>query len=424
MTLLVLGWKPRFEETLRTLGMPVVIVLGEEERVRYEQVARDVGEVLNLPDKADVGRLLPALTRSGHGRGDITHVYTDQETPMVPGALLAEHLGARALSVSSAVLVRDKFLQKKALRMAGIDVAEHRLVPVGAAARAAVLGDFRYPAVIKPISAWGSRHIAVVGSADEAAAVLAALPPGLPDADAFVVEEFVDGPEMHADGQLVDGEVAFLSVSRYWQPVLSTRRTALVGSRIVDPEDGAYPQAELLVRSVAKAFELETTTFHLEYFETSRGLVFSELAARTGGTWVTDTVREKFGVDLRQLALRSFVGLGAGRVPPTGDGVVGWSYLPAPAGTIRALPAEPEILALPGVRRVELDQDLLGSASDRPRRAGLVLLAGDDDADLRRRLDHVIEWFGHSVVMSGGEVAEPDPGTYSGKTGLCLTKNE
>jgi len=401
MTLLVLGWKPRFEEYLPDLGLDTVVVLGEEERQRFGEVARRYGTIIDLPDKSDVGRLLPALARRGYRPGDISHVYTDQETPMVPGALAAAHFGASGMTVSTAILARDKFLQKQAVARAGLGVTEHHLIPADPAERERLLRSLGYPIVIKPISAWGSRHITVASDAEQALATTAAIQPGLPDADSFLAEGLVTGRELHADAIIVDKQLPFLSVSRYFANVLTARATATVGSYVLEPGSPEYPEAAALVLGVAEALGLDAATVHLEYFETDHGLVFSECAARTGGTWVTDTVREKFGVDIRRAAIEAALGRPLSVQGVGTPATVGWSYLPLPAGLISELPAESELAGLPGVRRVAVYPGLVGTHSEGSRPGGLVIVEGADLPALRARLAEVLDRFTSRVRLTG-----------------------
>lgn len=399
MTLLVLGWKPRLEQILPDLGIDVVAVLGDAERRNFGQVPRSVARVIDLPDRADVGRLLPALSRLGYGPGTIKHIYTDQETPIVPAAMLAAHYNATGMSVPTAILARDKYLQKRAVAAAGIPVTRHHLVEGDAERREQVLRQLSYPAVVKPISGAASRQVRVVPDADAAVAAVATIDPGLPDADAFVVEGVVEGAERHADGIVVDGRVTFLSVSRYHTNVLAARSSATVGSAIIDPAGAPahYARARALTQAVVEALGLRAGVFHLEYFVTADGLVFSECGARTGGTWVTDAVREKFAFDLRRASVEIAVGRPPSETPRTDQRAIGWSYLPAPGGRLVDLPAEAEVAALPGVRRVQVKRGLIGTVADNPRNCGLVLVEAADDAELDNRLAETLAWFRDKV---------------------------
>jgi biotin carboxylase len=414
MTLLVLGWKPRFEQILADVDDELIVVLGAAERAEYGAVTRSLRDstVIDLADKADIGRLMLALKRleSSSRVGPITHVFTDQETPMVAASLLAQHFGARGVSLAAAISSKDKFLQKQALRAFGITVPEFRLVSGTAAQRAQALDGFRYPAVLKPVSAHGSRLVSVVPHAQAAADVLAAVEPGTPDVEAFVLEEVMQGTEMHADGLVADGEVVFLSVSRYHAHVLEARGRALIGSTVLEPVADAsrYAAAQGLAQATATAMEHEAGAFHLEYFETARGLVFSECGARTGGTWVTDAVAAKFGVDLRRGALeavlgRPISGLGepGGKAVPVRETVC-WSYLPAPAAAptptatpderqARPLPSARELEKLPGVLRAHVAAD--AHTRTYPGRCGLLIVQGASAQEARARLAAAVEWF-------------------------------
>jgi hypothetical protein len=399
MRLLVLGWKPGFEDLLPGLGLPYVVLVGREELREHGWPIAPGGEVARVNDLCDAARALPALARRGYGPGSLHAVHTDHEFAIIPAALLAHYYGAHGMPVATALLARDKWLQKRAVAAAGVAVPGHRLVPDEPRQRHHMLARASYPALLKPTSSASGRHTSLVRDDAEAARALAAVAADAVDTDAFILETIVAAPELHIDGVVCAGTIAVLSVGRYRRNVLAARYDAAVGSLLLDPRRHAalYARVRSFTERTLAALRLRDGAFHLEAFDTDDGLVFSECGARTGGSLIVALVRAKFGVDLRRAGLEVAVG----RPPPAPTGLrdaeVGWTYLPAGLGRILHVPTAAQVRQQPGVRYAEtaageefpVQHGLVGVA----QKAGLALVEAPTEAELEHRIDRLVKWF-------------------------------
>ena len=407
MTVLVLGWKPEYGSIIASLGLKCVIVLGEQERAANAPSSVPGCEVVRVKDVADVARVLSALSRAGYRGSDFTAVHTDREQLIVPAAVIARLWECRGMPVEGAMSGHDKWLQKEAVRAAGVRVPRIELLPFDPDERAATLRRFCYPALLKPIASSRSRYISVVADAEEAIALTRLGPPaGSEDTEAFTVEEYLDHPEIHIDGLVRDGEFGLVSLGGYRVNILAAREHAEVSSILLDPyeDEHRYAAARELCEAAFQGMGLPDAVFHLEAFDTPAGLIFSECAVRVGGTFIPEVVQAKFGVDLRLAAFELALGRRFSQAPQVRPRCVGWTYLPAPPGKLLAWPDAGSVLARPGVDRAKVEPTgsrLAAGHSSQARRIGLAVVEGDDRTQVDRRIAELVDWFRSHVRTEG-----------------------
>jgi hypothetical protein len=413
MRLLILGWKPGFAELLPRLGVEFVVLVGLDEVREYGLPDVPDGRVIKVRDICDTARALPALARHGLGPSSFDVVHTDHEFAIIPAALLASHLGARGMPVDTALMARDKWLQKQAVAMAGLPVPPFDLVPDDPSESDRILAQASYPALLKPISSASGRHTDQVRCPEEARLALAAVDVDAVDTDAFIIEGLVNGQELHLDGVVHAGLVEFVSVGRYRRNVLDARLDATVGSLILDPRrhETVYSRAYAFAQRALEAMRLRDAAFHLEVFDTGGDeFIFSECGARTGGSFIVRVVQAKFGVDLRQAGLNVAIGRRPFRSVDPADTAVGWTYLPAPLGRILHVPSSDEVLRRQGVREAQtavgqefpIQHGLVGNS----QKAGLALLEAPSEAELEARIQAVVAWF-RSACKTDPTVSAP-----------------
>jgi biotin carboxylase len=377
--------------------IPVVAVFGAS--------VKDFGDplppagALFVEDVADFQQVFTALTRAGYAAGDFAGLYTGDERSIVTAGALRGLLGLCGPPPEVGVLFRDKWLQKEAIRAAGLPAAASRLVEdIHETPLSMAPGTH---AVIKPAAGAGTKLTAAVRSDDELRAFAASVPAPW---RTFVLEEFVPGAEFLVDGVVVDDELAFFSVTAYAEPCLSAVvREAPLRFFNRHPDDRVYEAVRPVVTQALKALRLSDGVFHLELFENDGRFVFGECAARRGGALVQQLVSTRFGVDLARAA----VNLAMGRRPvlktAVRDGAVGSVYLPNRPGTLLDFPSRAELLALPGVEyaRIELPRGfrMRPGTPDTISRIGQVLVTAADDEQLEARLEHVGRWFGERLTV-------------------------
>lgn len=407
--ILVIGWKPGLTEVVRRLAADSVVVMSPADVARSRRLGEEPPHVLVVADPTDPADVCTALLRGEYADRTVLGVAALSEKSVVPAALVGSALGVPGLPVVAAITARDKHLQKSRIRSAGIAVARTAFVAaesdLDVAGVAAGCGGF--PVVVKPVSGVGANFTSV--ARDETALRLAfdRVRSSSYGARGVLVEEFIAGVEHHLDGYLLDGRIRFLSVSRYTANVLAALEEDLVQSIIVNREDepDLYARAASFAGDCLAAMGVDDSVFHLEFFVAEDGtLVFSECGARPGGGFIVQAVATKYGVDLREVALR----LAAREpIPSPGKGLsgsVGFTFLSAESGVINARPSDDDVSALPGVLQVLMPyregDEVPDASSSSGMRLGLALAEGDSYKGVCSRLDSVVRFVWDNTTVA------------------------
>lgn len=291
-------------------------------------------------------------------------VFGVDDDTAVAAAAISAALGLPHNPPAAVEAARDKHRQRELLAAAGVPVPAFRCrdfdEPVERAAQ-----ETRYPAVIKPLTLAASRGvIRVNGRAELVAArerlrgILATPDVASKPADAqrYLVETFVPGPEFALEGLVVEGRLHVLAV--FDKP---------------DPLDGPYFEETIYVtpsrfppavrqdlvscaqRAVA-ALGLERGPVHIELRHNAAGPWLIELAARPIGGKCGQVLRfgSDGGISLEQLLLGRALGQG-GDVPAREPIAAGVMMIPTPrAGFFRRVDGLAAAQGVPGVTGIAI----------------------------------------------------------------------
>jgi biotin carboxylase len=397
---LCLDWSPDQTRALTECGAEVTCVVTAADR-HAPAAAGHTGRVLVVGDPADLDQVLGALGRAGLTPRDFTAVGTDDEFALVTAAVLAELGGAAGLRPPVALALRDKEIQKRLVRAAGLPVAGSAVV-----ADLAEVADtgLRPPLVVKPPAGAGCQRTWVVP--DDAA--VRRLAEHAERVGPWLVEEFVPGEELHVDGAVRGGEVRLVSVGRYLANLIGLRDGGvLLGSTTPDPDQEVLLGGiDRLTRAALAALGHTDGVFHLEVFHDDGRLVFGECAGRIGGGMIFEAVLAKHGVDLNREWAAAVLGrppAPASTRPPTA-GSFGWINLQCPAGRIEHLPDLAELAARPGVVAAQQWKDP-GDVVGDPTGGSHVLVAkamvhAVKESQARADLTAVADWFAGQVRVT------------------------
>lgn len=299
-------------------------------------------------------------------------VFTDRAQQ--PAAELAERLSLRFHSPRTALLLRDKLEQRRALQAGGLVVPAVAAVSgatVGSVAEAHALG-VGWPAVLKPRRGSGGSETYLLS---DASGLLAALADNPPERE-FILEGFLADREPPSTLPVAD----MVSVELVVQDGVC-RALAITGRFTLSPplrENGAFLPANLdradheavcdVAVQAADALGTRWGVLHIEVKLTPDGPRIVEVNGRVGGV-VPTLLARLGGPSLITWALRLSLGLPIEPVemPPT-SGVVAFYYawLP-PVGdfTVRAVENFESILAMPEVERAWLNREVGDRTSSR-----------------------------------------------------------
>lgn len=363
----------------------------------------DSARVLFTDDSKNVDSALNCLYR--HELESFDAVYAHDEAAMMTAALIGKALGARAIPPKTISRFRDKYQQKRILREAGFDVARHVLIEDIRDLPA----DFALPfarAVVKPVAGQATQTTYLVSDTEEVRRISRDCRAGNVAARTFVVEEFVEGEELFADGVVSGARVRFASLGRYGKNCLAAvRDRSPVRTYCLDPvaDKALYERALPVVTGALATLGLENGVFHMELFHNGSRMVFSECAARRAGGPISDQVRIKFGVDLAALSVLSQLSPLDDIAATTRDGVVASAFLPVPDGTLLDHPSEAEMLARPGVVNVRFfvprGTRSAPTGGNTFGRMGEFTVLGEDWEKATTLLDDTAAWFGGELKV-------------------------
>ncbi|MEU3887715.1 ATP-grasp domain-containing protein [Streptomyces sp. NPDC029041] len=392
------GWMSRAVDALVRSGADVTCAVKPADA----PAARAMGvRPVVVPDPARGTDVLAGLARVGLAAGSFDAVCSGLEFCLLDAAAVT----GDAAAVTRALAMRDKFVQKRVVRDAGVRTADCAVLdePGGAAA---ALPSF--PQVLKPLDGGGARNTFLVADERELAAVLER-PEFAAGGGPWLLEEYVPGVEFQVDGFVEGGELRLLSISRYVQNLIEVHSGGLVAHIVLPPRTHPelYAKVGALAETSFKALGHHDGVFHLEVFEHAGDgeIVFGECGARVGGGRTDEVVERAFGVRLHDVWARLATGRSSGvsGFPGHGDGTVfGGMNLSARPGPIRAVPAAGEVLRRPGVVYAEVTAGpgtvLPDTTEATNLRAGLAVVSGTDEREVEDRMRRLADWFAAQVT--------------------------
>ncbi|UNO40110.1 ATP-grasp domain-containing protein [Streptomyces sp. MST-110588] len=252
----------------------------------------------------------------------------------------------------------DKWLQRDALRAAGVDTVRcHRIATENDWARA--VADTGLPAVLKPAHGGGSRNTFLVTDVGEGLELVRGLlseeRPGLVAGGALVLEEYLPGRDLGPFGDYVSvesivrqGQVTDIAVTGKFPMVPPFRETGRFWPSPLEYEE--EERARELARRSVEALGVRSGLTHTEIKLTPDGPRLIEVNGRLGGGINELSVRA-LGLNLIELAGRTALG----EAVPTPDFYRGRAYFqlfhPAPrrASTLLGIEGVEEVKRNAGV---------------------------------------------------------------------------
>ena len=407
-SVLLIGWRPEAIAALERHGAEVTCVLATRDDGPQRARVLDDARTVPVQDPTSAEETLAGLERCGLSVADFDVVCSQHEFTLVNASVLG---GARSTTTPRAALaLRDKDLQKRRVRDAGLPTADSRTI-----AHTGELRDVPHArGVIKPLAGSGTRGVLSWRNPAERAAV-ADLLESVGAQGPCLTEEWVDGSELHVDGVVRGGQVVFVSVGRYLQNVLSSRDGGIVATVMEHPghRPELYERAHAFAEQTMKALEHHDGVFHMEVFEQPDRLVFGECGGRIPGGTFDEMIRRQHGVDLHDEWARAVLGLPPGAVPRPDERWLGDVFLATEAGRLRDFPDEREVAERDGVEHVVLTARVgalsaeATEASNRP--AGSAVVAGADAGQTARRIRELASWFAARTVVAPRPPQAPEP---------------
>ena len=234
---------------------------------------------------------------------------------VVVGAAISAALGLRHNSVDSAAAAQNKHHRRQRFLQAGVPAPRFTLCSLDED-RAALAGRVDFPCVVKPLSLAASQG--VIRADDPGQFILAVdrlesilkcerdveqVPP--PESSSqFLVEQFVDGPEVALEGMLTRGELRVLALFDKPDPLdgpFFEETIYVTPSRLA-----AKTQAEIarIAAQAARALGLSEGPIHAELRLAQDGPSVIEVNARSIGGLCSRALRFGSGTSLEELIIR------------------------------------------------------------------------------------------------------------------------
>ena len=280
----------QFIRALKVLGVQVSAI-GQKPKDQLSETVRPLLDRYETVSNITDGQCVVAAAEQLARNTTFDRVETIDEPLVIPAAMVRERLSIPGLSVHTAKLCRDKVAMQEFLRSPGVPCAQ------SAGARSA--SDVRvfaervgYPLILKPIAGYGTLN---THRANHSAQLDEILQKTQIDEHAqLAVEEFIDGHEGFYDTITEKNGIRHDFAAHYYPGCLEAsieRRVApqiAVTNRI---EQDGYRELRALGSKVIAALGLHHTATHMEWFQGSKGIKFSEIGARPAGEKIWDLYR-------------------------------------------------------------------------------------------------------------------------------------
>lgn len=383
--ILVIGGKPKIVRKARELGLDVVYVQYPD---AYRREHWDYVDQALLLDYSDIDRLLP-LVRALHAAYPFQKVLSLFELGLLPAARIAEDLGLGGNSVATVEMLLDKPRMREHLNAAGVSPVANAVGRTEEDLRGFVR-EHGLPVVVKPTREGGSICIfaaheeadlaTIVDRYHEAGATFDVIDLAGP-LDEFLVEEFLDGPEISVETVSFDGRHVLVAVT---DKVSGPAFVELGHSMPSRHPSAVLDEVEALVIRFLDEVGLTEGPAHTEVKLTGRGPRIIESHNRVGGDRINELAEIAYGVDMDRYG----IGIPFGLVEPLRQ-----PPKPVAGAAIRFLtPAAGRVVAITGTEEVRKDPALVELEVE--------VALGDVVRELRWSEDRV----GH--VIARGETAE------------------
>ncbi|MFF2076350.1 ATP-grasp domain-containing protein [Kitasatospora sp. NPDC058162] len=327
---------------------PVFLYRGTELPEALQAVVGMLGRSVDLERCPDLSRL--------PGAAEAVGIAAFNETAIVLGAEIAERLGLDFHTPATARRLTDKTAQREALRKAQVDTLRFARVSTVDEVLPA-LHEVGFPAVVKPVSGYGSRHTYSVNDLASATELLTRRLQAA-DASAYVVEQRLIGDPAIAGprwGDYVSCETLFqdgvpydIAVTGRYPLAEPFRETGFfMPSNLPDPVTAEVAD---VAHRAATALGVRTGMVHTEIKLTAEGPRVIEVNGRLGG-FVNGLLQRSAGVDAVRLCLAAAMPRSRA-IPEIRHDRVAFTQLVVPpkgASSLVAVDGVDQVAALPGI---------------------------------------------------------------------------
>lgn len=299
-TIAVVGGNIKIVRKARELGLGVVYIQLPN---KYERTHWPFVDQALLVDYTDTARLLP-LVRALHQAYPFQQVLSLTEVGLLATAEIDEMLGLGGNSLATANLLMDKWLMRQHLNALGISVVTAALGETEQDLQDFVR-TYGLPVIVKPTHEAGSLGVVAVRDIEEIDSAVARL--RSLGYDRFLMEEYLDGPEVSVETLSFDGRHVVIATT---DKLCDGPGFVEIGHSMPSRQPSALlRQTVHLVETFLDAVGLRHGPAHTEVKLTSRGPVIIESHNRVGGDRINELAEAAYGVDMARYALGARLGM-------------------------------------------------------------------------------------------------------------------
>jgi biotin carboxylase len=338
--ILIIGGRLKTVQDAKSLGLDVTYI---QQRDAYGPEHRTCVEDVALIDYTQLERLLP-VARALYEIAPFRHVISLTEIGLIPAAVINDALGLAGNSAATTVLLKDKSRMRAFLNARGTGVVA---CAVGRDERD--IGRFAdergLPVVVKPVDGMASIGVHRIDERSQVAGVCRALHEA--GIDRFLVEEYLDGPEVSVETLTFDGRHVVVAIT-----------DKLVGPRFVEmghsiPSRVPAAQRAEIAEAVTCFLDLvglRVGPAHTEIKLSPRGPLIVESHNRMGGDMIPELALAATGVDMAMHTLGGPFDLIAPlTAPPPMPAGAAIRFLTAPTGLVASVDGLDEVRLDPRV---------------------------------------------------------------------------
>lgn len=281
MLVLIMGHRRGISKVLENLGISYVVwndkaVLGK----------LSTKKIIIKPYPETRDRLLLEVSQ------EVTHVIAGTESAVIPASKARIWLDARRNPHSLILRCTDKFLMKEYLSKKDIPMTPFARAKSGARPEA-FFDKLGKPLIVKPRKSSGSRGVAVVSDPKEFSKYVT---------QKMILEKKVEGREGSVESIIQNGEIHFTNITGY---------KTIGHCNLVPGHYGEDLKKEILElnQKVIKALKISWGLTHMEFYETSSGILFGEVALRPPGGYIMECIGEAYNHDFWEFFVKVELGI-------------------------------------------------------------------------------------------------------------------
>lgn len=238
----------------------------------------------------------------------IDGILTTSDAPVNVVAAVGEKFHLPAMSIETARLCTNKYLQRECLKNHGIKTPLYLIVKNGDCPKE-LMDNALFPLIVKPVDSSASRGVQKVENVEE-------LKSAIQEADSnsrshtVIIEEFIEGQEFSVESFSQNGETHIIAITQ--KQTIGEEYGCFVEDTHIEPAMISEDVKHLIVAEVlaaTKALGTNNCPNHTEVKVNADGAFIIESACRLGGDYITsDLVPLSTGVNMMEDLIRVSIG--------------------------------------------------------------------------------------------------------------------